>query len=162
MYHAAFIARFFAQDIPEGMTASFVLRNLGMSKRKAFFYGHLTGLVQPVAGTMCAGCTLYPRLRVGHRECMRVHVCACMCVCVRVRVCAGVIGAVAVVFVSALLPYAVAFAGSAMLFVIVKDMLPDIMTGHMDRMQTTIIVMTSYAAMVIMSSLIDSISNQPV
>lgn len=38
------------QDIPEGMAASFVLRNLGMPKCKAFFWGQLTGLIEPVGG----------------------------------------------------------------------------------------------------------------
>ena len=38
------------QDIPEGMTAAFVLRNLGMSKRKAFFYGQLTGAIELLGG----------------------------------------------------------------------------------------------------------------
>ncbi len=70
----------------------------------------------------------------------------------------GVIGAAAVVLVKTLLPYALGFAGSAMLFVIVKDMLPDVMTNEERRMQTSLLVMGAYAAMVVMSSLIDSIA----
>jgi hypothetical protein len=42
------------QDIPEGMTAAFVLRNLGMSKRKAFFYGQLTGAIELLGGTVAS------------------------------------------------------------------------------------------------------------
>lgn len=101
------------------MTAAFVLRNLGMSKRKAFFYGQLTGVVQPFA---------------------------------------GLLGAAAVIMVEAILPYALAFAASSMLFVIIKDMVPDIMVREEKRMSTVLVVMVSYAAMVVMSTLIDSIS----
>ena len=60
--------------------------------------------------------------------------------------------------VKTLLPYALGFAGAAMLFVIVKDMLPDVMTHADRRMDTSLLVMAAYAAMVVMSSLIDSIS----
>jgi hypothetical protein len=69
----------------------------------------------------------------------------------------GILGAAAVVLVRTLLPYALAFAGAAMLFVIVKDMLPDVMANEERRMDTSLLVMLSYAAMVIMSSLINSI-----
>ncbi len=62
------------------------------------------------------------------------------------------------VMVKTLLPYALGFAGASMLFVIVKDMLPDVMSQEERRMETSLLVMVAYAAMVVMSSLIDSIS----
>ncbi len=62
------------------------------------------------------------------------------------------------VLVKTLLPYALAFAGASMLFVIVKDMLPDVMSHEERRMETSLLVMVAYAAMVVMSSLINSIS----
>jgi hypothetical protein len=34
------------------MAASMVVRNLGMSKQKAFFYGQLTGVIEMVGGTL--------------------------------------------------------------------------------------------------------------
>lgn len=42
------------QNLPEGMAVSMPLLNEGMSKRKAFFYGQLSGLVEPVAATVGA------------------------------------------------------------------------------------------------------------
>lgn len=42
------------QNLPEGMAVSMPLLSEGMSKRKAFFYGQLSGLVEPVAATVGA------------------------------------------------------------------------------------------------------------
>lgn len=42
------------QNLPEGMAVSIPLLREGMSKRKAFFYGQLSGLVEPVAATVGA------------------------------------------------------------------------------------------------------------
>lgn len=38
------------QNFPEGIAASIPLRSEGMSRKKSFFYGQLSGLVEPVAG----------------------------------------------------------------------------------------------------------------
>ncbi len=59
----------------------------------------------------------------------------------------GVIGAGAVLLVKALLPYALSYAGACMLFVIIRDMIPDVMSCESARMKHTIIVMLSYAVM---------------
>jgi ZIP family zinc transporter len=62
------------------------LRQSGMSRRKSFWYGQLSGLVEPIA---------------------------------------GVVGALAVLVSRAILPYALAFAAGAMIFVVVEDIIPE-------------------------------------
>lgn len=54
--------------------------------------------------------------------------------------------------VEALLPYALSYAGAAMLFVIVRDMIPDVMANEETRMTNTMVVMLAYAAMVLFDS----------
>lgn len=44
------------QNFPEGTAVSLPLRREGMSRRKAFFYGQLSGAVEPVSGVI--GCLL--------------------------------------------------------------------------------------------------------
>ncbi|MDD6467468.1 MAG: ZIP family metal transporter [Erysipelotrichaceae bacterium] len=44
------------QNLPEGMTISLPLFQSGYSKIKAFFYGSLTGIVEPIAGTLTVFC----------------------------------------------------------------------------------------------------------
>ena len=74
------------QNFPEGTAVSVPLRREGMSRRKAFFYGQLSGVVEPFA---------------------------------------GVLGALLVLSVQALLPYALAFAAGAMIFVVVEELIPE-------------------------------------
>ena len=73
------------QNFPEGLAVSMPLRRDGMSRRKSFFYGQFSGMVEPVA---------------------------------------AVIGAVAVVFIQPLLPYALSFAAGAMIFVVAEEVIP--------------------------------------
>lgn len=40
------------QNFPEGAAISLPLRQEGMSKKKAFFYGALSGIVEPIAGVL--------------------------------------------------------------------------------------------------------------
>jgi len=42
------------QNFPEGLAVSMPLRNAGMTRRRAFFMGQLSGLVEPVAGVVGA------------------------------------------------------------------------------------------------------------
>ena len=42
------------QNLPEGLAVSVSLRREGMSRRKSFWYGQLSGLVEPVAGVIGA------------------------------------------------------------------------------------------------------------
>jgi ZIP family zinc transporter len=74
------------QNFPEGAAVSVPLRREGLSRWKSFWYGQLSGIVEPIA---------------------------------------GVIGAASVLFVSSLLPYALAFAAGAMIFVVVEELVPE-------------------------------------
>jgi len=74
------------QNFPEGVAVSFPLRRQGVSRRKSFFYGQLSAIVEPVA---------------------------------------GVLGAFAVFFFQPILPYALAFAAGAMVFVVVEEVIPE-------------------------------------
>lgn len=82
------------QNFPEGMAVAMPLRREGMSRRKSFWYGQLSGVVEPIA---------------------------------------GVIGAAAVLFWQPILPYALAFAAGAMIFVVVEEVIPEAQrSGHAD------------------------------
>ncbi len=74
------------QNFPEGAAVSVPLRREGMSRLKSFWYGQLSGVVEPVA---------------------------------------GVIGAAAVIAMRPLLPYALAFAAGAMIYVVVEEVIPE-------------------------------------
>ncbi|WP_347551895.1 ZIP family metal transporter [Pseudalkalibacillus hwajinpoensis] len=73
------------QNIPEGTAVSVPLRRDGMSRRKSFYYGQLSGMVEPLS---------------------------------------AVVGALAVIFIQPLLPYALSFAAGAMIFVVAKEVIP--------------------------------------
>ncbi|MFH1086686.1 MAG: ZIP family metal transporter [Chloroflexota bacterium] len=74
------------QNFPEGMAVALPLRREGLSRGKAFFWGQLSGMVEPIA---------------------------------------GVLGALAVLSMRAILPYALAFAAGAMIFVVVEELIPE-------------------------------------
>jgi ZIP family zinc transporter len=74
------------QNFPEGIAVAMPLRRHGVSRRKSFYYGQLSAVVEPVA---------------------------------------GVIGAVAVIYMQPILPYALAFAAGAMIFVVVEEVIPE-------------------------------------
>ena len=74
------------QNFPEGTAVSVPLRREGFSRLKSFWYGQLSGVVEPVA---------------------------------------GVVGAVAVILIKPLLPYALAFAAGAMIYVVVEELIPE-------------------------------------
>jgi len=74
------------QNFPEGAAVSIPLRRDGMSRLKAFWYGQLSGVVEPVA---------------------------------------GVLGAALVVVMRPILPYALAFAAGAMIFVVAEEVIPE-------------------------------------
>ncbi|MBR5246962.1 MAG: ZIP family metal transporter [Clostridia bacterium] len=74
------------QNFPEGAAVSIPLRREGYSRRKAFFYGQASGMVEPIA---------------------------------------GVVGALLVVYVETLLPYALSFAAGAMILVAVHELIPE-------------------------------------
>ncbi|MGC8971822.1 MAG: ZIP family metal transporter [bacterium] len=74
------------QNFPEGLAVSMPLRREGLSTFKSFWYGQLSGIVEPIA---------------------------------------GVIGAWAVLIARPLLPYALAFAAGAMIYVVVEELIPE-------------------------------------
>lgn len=74
------------QNFPEGTSVSVPLRREGFSRKRSFWYGQLSGIVEPIA---------------------------------------GVLGAVAVLSMRAILPYALAFAAGAMIFVVVEELVPE-------------------------------------
>jgi ZIP family zinc transporter len=74
------------QNFPEGMAVSVPLRREGMSRPKSFWYGQLSGIVEPIA---------------------------------------GVLGASAVLLMKPILPYALAFAAGAMIYVVVEELIPE-------------------------------------
>ena len=74
------------QNFPEGTAVSMPLRREGMSRLKSFWYGQLSGAVEPVA---------------------------------------GVLGAAAVLTIRPILPYALAFAAGAMIFVVIEELIPE-------------------------------------
>ncbi len=79
------------QNFPEGTAVSVPLRREGFKRRKAFFYGQASGMVEPVA---------------------------------------GVIGAALIFFIQPILPYALAFAAGAMIFVVVEELIPESQRGE--------------------------------
>lgn len=74
------------QNFPEGIAVAMPLRRHGVSRRKSFWYGQLSAIVEPVA---------------------------------------GVIGAVAVIYMQPILPFALAFAAGAMIYVVVEEVIPE-------------------------------------
>jgi ZIP family zinc transporter len=74
------------QNLPEGLAVSMSLRREGVSAWRSFWYGQLSGIVEPLA---------------------------------------GVAGAAAVVIWRPLLPYTMAFAAGAMIFVVIEEVVPE-------------------------------------
>ena len=74
------------QNFPEGAAVSVPLRREGISRLKSFWYGQLSGIVEPAA---------------------------------------GVLGAAAVIWIKPILPYALAFAAGAMIYVVVEELIPE-------------------------------------
>lgn len=74
------------QNFPEGAAVSIPLRRENFSRLKGFWYGQLSGIVEPIA---------------------------------------GVIGAYMVSKITPLLPYALAFAAGAMIFVVIEELIPE-------------------------------------
>ncbi len=74
------------QNFPEGTAVSVPLRREGYGRWKSFWYGQLSGVVEPLA---------------------------------------GVVGAVSVLLLRPLLPYALSFAAGAMIYVVVEELIPE-------------------------------------
>ena len=78
------------QNFPEGAAVSIPLRREGMSRLKCFWYGQLSGIVEPIS---------------------------------------GVLGALAVLAIRPILPYALAFAAGAMVYVVIEELVPEAQTS---------------------------------
>ena len=74
------------QNFPEGAAVSVPLRREGFSRLKSFWYGQLSGIVEPIA---------------------------------------GVLGAATVIYMRPILPYSLAFAAGAMIYVVVEELIPE-------------------------------------
>lgn len=74
------------QNFPEGVAVAIPLRRENISRFRAFWYGQLSGIVEPIA---------------------------------------GVVGAAAVLFMRPILPFALAFAAGAMIYVVVEELIPE-------------------------------------
>lgn len=74
------------QNFPEGFAVAMPLRRHGVSRRKSFWYGQLSAIVEPIF---------------------------------------GVLGAVAVMHMQPVLPFALAFAAGAMIYVVVEEVIPE-------------------------------------
>ena len=80
------------QNFPEGTAVAMPLRREGMSTGRSFWYGQLSGVVEPIA---------------------------------------GVLGAALVIIARPVLPFALAFAAGAMIFVVVEELVPESQSqGH--------------------------------
>ncbi len=98
------------QNFPEGLAISMPLRREGMSKKKSFWYGQLSGVVEPIA---------------------------------------AVFGALIVMTSTAILPFALAFAAGAMIFVVVEELIPEAQrAGNTD--QPTIGAMLGFTLMMVL------------
>ena len=82
------------QNFPEGAAVSIPLRREGYSRKKSFFLGQASGLVEPVA---------------------------------------GVVGAWLVVYIKAILPYALSFAAGTMILVAVHELIPECQSNQKDQ-----------------------------
>lgn len=98
------------QNFPEGVAVSMPLRRDGMAMGRSFWYGQLSGVVEPVA---------------------------------------AVAGAAAVVTFRAALPFALAFAAGAMIYVVVEELIPESQHhGHEDL--ATMGTMGGFAVMMVL------------
>ena len=79
------------QNIPEGAIISMPLKMEGMSKKKAFLYGVLSGIVEPIA---------------------------------------SIITILLINIVVPLLPYLLAFASGAMIYVVIEELVPEMHEGR--------------------------------
>lgn len=78
------------QNFPEGSAVSLPLKREGFSSKKSFFYGQLSGLVEPIS---------------------------------------GIIGALLVIKIRLLLPFLLAFAAGAMIYVVIEELIPESQTN---------------------------------
>jgi len=86
------------QNVPEGLAVAGPLAGEGLSKARAFWYGQMSAIVEPIA---------------------------------------AVIGSAALFLAAPLLPYALAFAAGAMIFVVVEEVIPESQRNGYGDLATT-------------------------
>ena len=85
------------QNFPEGAIVSMPLKEEGFSKPKAFLYGFLSGVVEPIAALLAIAMTA---------------------------------------FIAVILPFTLAFAAGAMIFVVVEELIPESNQGKHSNLAT--------------------------
>lgn len=98
------------QNFPEGIAVSLPLRGEGVSRFRSFWYGQLSGFVEPIS---------------------------------------AVVGAAAVLAVRPMLPYALAFAAGAMIYVVVEELIPE-SQRHGNTDLATLGAMSGFAVMMVL------------
>ena len=96
------------QNFPEGAAVSVPLRREGLSRMKSFWYGQMSGMVEPIA---------------------------------------GVLGAATVLLIRPILPYALAFAAGAMIYVVVEELIPESQLNKLSTHFSTVGAMLGFAVM---------------
>ena len=100
------------QNFPEGAAVSLPLRREGYSRKRSFFLGQASGMVEPIA---------------------------------------GVLGAMLVVYVEAILPLALSFAAGAMILVAVHELIPECRHNMEDQPYfATMGIVIGFAAMMLL------------
>ena len=99
------------QNFPEGTAVPMPLRREGMSRRKSFFLGQASGIVEPIA---------------------------------------GVLGALFVLKMQNILPYALCFAAGAMIFVVVEELIPESQQRYENIDLATMTTMSGFCLMMIL------------
>lgn len=100
------------QNFPEGAAVSLPLRREGYSRKKSFFLGQSSGMVEPIA---------------------------------------GVLGALLVVYVEPILPYALAFAAGSMILVAVHELIPECQRNQKSQPYTaTMGIVLGFAVMMLL------------
>lgn len=100
------------QNFPEGAAVSVPLRREGYSRKRSFFLGQASGMVEPIA---------------------------------------GVIGALLVVYIEAILPLALSFAAGAMVLVAVHELIPECQNNQeVHPYSATMGIVTGFATMMLL------------
>ena len=100
------------QNFPEGAAVSLPLRREGYSRKKSFFYGQLSAVVEPIA---------------------------------------GVVGALLVSTIEAILPFALSFAAGAMIIVAVHELIPECQQNKSEQPYTaTMGIISGFAVMMLL------------
>lgn len=98
------------QNFPEGAAVSLPLRRDGYSRARSFFYGQLSGLVEPIS---------------------------------------GVIGAFLVIKIKLILPFFLCFAAGAMVYVVVKELIPECLMNKRKNL-VTLLVLIGFTIMMVL------------